>query len=171
MKIKGLSSSIPKTNSDVRTTWSRCTLTMPCHFHSRAVEDLIHLNSNTNNHHILQVSYFPKQKTNVGFRYLPITVLDSLIENFPTFKQTLFTSSPYEHTQFYFENVYSLNETLQTILIDIRSSKHITDITINNCPCQILIEKALQFNLGVRFSLREFHFKLPLQTKKKSKHS
>eukprot|EP01126_Amoeba_proteus_P039827 TRINITY_DN4219_c0_g1_i1.p1 TRINITY_DN4219_c0_g1~~TRINITY_DN4219_c0_g1_i1.p1 ORF type:complete len:149 (-),score=11.84 TRINITY_DN4219_c0_g1_i1:1544-1990(-) len=106
-KIKGLSIPVPKMNSDVKTTWSRCTLTMQAlsyHFHSKAVEDIFHVNLDITQFQILQASYFPKQKTNIDYRHLSITILDSLIDVLPAFKQTLYTSPFYKYIHFYFES-------------------------------------------------------------------
>eukprot|EP01126_Amoeba_proteus_P044920 TRINITY_DN5012_c0_g2_i7.p1 TRINITY_DN5012_c0_g2~~TRINITY_DN5012_c0_g2_i7.p1 ORF type:complete len:315 (-),score=25.53 TRINITY_DN5012_c0_g2_i7:1505-2449(-) len=106
-KIKGSSISIPKTNFNVRTIWLCCALTTQapfCHFHSRAVENVFLANSNTIQFHILQASYFPKQKTNIGYRYLPITISDALIDTIVAFKQTRNTFPFHEHIHFYFES-------------------------------------------------------------------
>eukprot|EP01126_Amoeba_proteus_P031989 TRINITY_DN3128_c0_g1_i8.p1 TRINITY_DN3128_c0_g1~~TRINITY_DN3128_c0_g1_i8.p1 ORF type:complete len:159 (-),score=0.50 TRINITY_DN3128_c0_g1_i8:139-615(-) len=57
---------ILKTNFNVKTTWSRCTLTS-CHFHSKAVKDIFQANTEFDQACSLQVSYFPKLKTRMRF--------------------------------------------------------------------------------------------------------
>eukprot|EP01126_Amoeba_proteus_P051387 TRINITY_DN6130_c0_g1_i3.p1 TRINITY_DN6130_c0_g1~~TRINITY_DN6130_c0_g1_i3.p1 ORF type:complete len:157 (-),score=4.30 TRINITY_DN6130_c0_g1_i3:155-571(-) len=87
--IHFLDREIPKTNSDVKSTWSRNTLIAQVpsfYYHFKSVEEVFQANNEFDNLFALQVSYFPKL----------------LINKFPSFKRSILTSSVHEHTKFHF---------------------------------------------------------------------
>eukprot|EP01126_Amoeba_proteus_P032557 TRINITY_DN3173_c0_g1_i5.p2 TRINITY_DN3173_c0_g1~~TRINITY_DN3173_c0_g1_i5.p2 ORF type:complete len:106 (-),score=8.11 TRINITY_DN3173_c0_g1_i5:150-467(-) len=81
------------------------------HFHSKAVEEIFQINTEAYSHPILQISYSPKQRTNIGYWHFPLNITDLLIDVCPAFKQVVYVTSLHEYTWIFFSDENKLVET------------------------------------------------------------
>eukprot|EP01126_Amoeba_proteus_P056469 TRINITY_DN70_c0_g1_i10.p1 TRINITY_DN70_c0_g1~~TRINITY_DN70_c0_g1_i10.p1 ORF type:complete len:180 (+),score=8.11 TRINITY_DN70_c0_g1_i10:315-854(+) len=107
-----------------------------------------------NNANILNVSYFPRKKTIIGFCPLPDNVLDLLIDGYPAFKRAIWYNKEHEFTKVYFQFVQHLFNVLKTIPPNPRYSKKLTNIiSIDNSDLSYLSIRTSQVFVIFKYAL------------------